>query len=74
MKFEEKLKLAKNPKTPPETLAKLAGDEDWPIRYAIARNPSTPPATLAELAGDEDCFVRRMVKQNPNTPKTKGTE
>ena len=66
--YQEKIKLAKNPNTSPETLKVLATDKDYTVRYYVALNPSTPPETLKVLATDENCFVRRGVPQNPNTP------
>ena len=60
--------IAQNPNTPPETLAALAKDEDWSMRWIVAYNPNTPPETLAALAKDEDYTVRLRVAQQFNTP------
>ena len=63
------LKLAKNPNTTPETLERLADDENWWVRYRVAYNPNTSPETLERLANDEDYCVRSSVANNPNTPQ-----
>jgi len=52
--FKEKKEVAQNPNTPPETLERLANDEDYWVRYWVARNPNTPPETLESLANDVD--------------------
>ena len=62
------LELASYPNTSPETLALLAKDEDWSIRYYVAKNPNTSPEVLALLANDEDSYVSRMALDNPNLP------
>ena len=64
-----KLELAKNPKTPAESLVELANDRDWHVRSYAASNPNTSAETLAELAKDEDIYVRCSAASNPNTPK-----
>ena len=61
------LDLAWNPNTPPETLDRLANDEDYGVRYGVAWNPNTPPETLDSLANDENYWVRESVAQNTNT-------
>ena len=61
-------KLAKNPSTPPEVLAKLANDKGKYVRQEVAKNPSTPPEVLAKLANDEVKFIRDEVRDNPNAP------
>ena len=37
---------AARPAAVQETMAELAADVDWTVRYAVARNPSTPPPDL----------------------------
>ena len=64
-----KLELANNPNTPPETLTILARDEDSYVRYSVAQNPNTPPETLTFLARDEDYWVRCGVARNPNATR-----
>ncbi len=68
LSYDEKIKLAQHPKTPPETLKVLATDENSHIRRCVARNPNTLPGTLNVLATDEDYRVRCDVARNPNTP------
>ena len=59
---------AKNPNTPPETLAELAKNESLDIRKAVAGNPNTPPEILTKLTKSEGWGVRMAVAKNPNTP------
>jgi hypothetical protein len=65
--FKEKKEVANNSNTPPETLDRLANDENSRVRYDVARNPNTPPEALNRLANDDHSFVRCGVAQNPNT-------
>ena len=60
------LELAINPNTPPETLALLATDKDYGVRWRVANNPNTSPETLALLTTDKDYGVRCGVARNPN--------
>lgn len=62
--------VASHPNTPPETLARLAGDAhvDEAVRQSVAANPTTPPDALTALADDEDDEVRWRVALNANTP------
>jgi len=66
--FAQKRDVAKNPNTPPETLARLANDVDYCVRSCVANNPNTPTETLERLANDVDVCVRYAVAYNPNTP------
>lgn len=66
---EEKIKLARNPNTPPEVLKVLANDVYSRVRYEVAQNPNTPQETLKVLATDEYSSVRCEVAQNPNYKK-----
>jgi hypothetical protein len=61
--------VANNPSTPPETLERLANDEDWYVRSYFAENPNTPSEVLERLANDKSSCVRRFVARNPNTPQ-----
>ena len=61
--------LALKTDTSPETLARLAKDENSWVRYCVARNHNTPPETLARLANDYDWVVRTGVAVNPSTPQ-----
>jgi hypothetical protein len=60
-------RVARNPNTPPETLDRLANDEDSSVREGVAYNLNTSPETLDLLANDKKSHVRCMVAQNPNT-------
>ena len=64
--YEFKLKLARNPNTPPETLVNLSRHKDWSVRCGVARNRNTPVKTLELLAQDENSDVRYNVAYNPN--------
>jgi hypothetical protein len=66
MNRQQKGKVSKNPKTPPEILEQLATDALPWIRYRVAQNPSTPIKTLEILATDENSYVRHNVLLNPN--------
>jgi len=61
---------AGNPSTPPEVLARLAGDVDGSVRESVAGNASAPPETLARLAGIEDHLglVGANLASNVSTP------
>jgi hypothetical protein len=60
--------MARSPNTSPETLDRLANDEDNWIRCYVVENPNTLPETLARLADDKHGGIRCLVTQNPNTP------
>ena len=71
LSYVEKIELAENPNTSPESLKVLATDEDWTVRYWVAYNPNTPQETLKVLATDKHSGVRWGVALNPNTsPET----
>jgi hypothetical protein len=59
--------VAKNPHTPSEVLAFLAGDEINLVRALVATNPSTPPKVLEKLFSDEK-IVKDGLSGNPSTP------
>ena len=67
LSYDEKLALAQNPNTSPESLQTLATDENSDVRYWVATNPNTPAEVLQTLATDEDSSVRCCVAENPNT-------
>ena len=52
--------------TPPETLALLATDDEYGVRFHVARNPNTPLKTLATLATDKDHLIRHAAARNSN--------
>jgi hypothetical protein len=64
----DKLDIALNPNTPPETLDRLSYDKDYWVRRAAALNPNTSPETLDRLSYDEYSGVRYWVAHNRNTP------
>jgi pentose-5-phosphate-3-epimerase len=64
-----KCNLALNPNTPPETLARLAEDDDLNVRWYLTMNPNTSPETLERLADDVRLLVRHGISLNPNTPQ-----
>ena len=59
--------LAENPNTPPETLDRLANDNNATVRWRVAANPNTSSETLDRLSYDEEWCVRECVARNPNT-------
>jgi len=61
-------KVASNPNTPVEVLAKLSTDENEDVRESVAWNPNTPAEVLIKLSTDENEDVRKPVAWNPNTP------
>jgi hypothetical protein len=65
----EKIKLAKDPNTPQETLQVLATDKNSDVRYEATQNPNTSPETLQVLATDKNSDVRYEATQNPNYKK-----
>ena len=65
----DKLNLAKDPNTTPETLDLLSYDEDYNVRWRVAGNPNTPPGALEGLSYDEDSEIYFLVEWNPNTPQ-----
>jgi hypothetical protein len=64
--YLEKIKVAKNSNTTPETLKILATDEYCSVRRYVAENPNTPPEALELLATDQYYYVRAYVAENPN--------
>ncbi len=59
---------AKNPKTPQDTLEKLAQHESPDVRGAVSENINTATETLQALATDSDPDVRSKLADNPHTP------
>ena len=58
--------VARNPVTPPATLAALAADPASDVRAGVAGNPSAPPAALAVLAHAPGWGVRDRAARNPS--------
>lgn len=68
--LRKKIRTAENTKTPVETLAELAEDDEWVVRTYIASNPSTPLTILSKLSEDKEEMVRASVASNPQiTPE-----
>lgn len=64
--------VARHRNTRPDTLDRLASNEDPDVRAAVAQSASVPAETLDRLAGDENPDVRAQVAANPRTrPATK---
>jgi|GEM_PF-2430935 len=63
-----KRSIAKNLKTTPTVLKKLAFDEDYYVRGDVSENPNTPAEVLILLSKDSNSQVRNGVAGNPNTP------
>jgi hypothetical protein len=67
MNLIQRLNLAENPNTSPETLSSLALDTYSWIRSHVAQNPNTPSEALRLLATDTDWIVRHYVGIHPNS-------
>lgn len=65
---------ARNPKTRPEKLVRLAHSGNPSLRVLVAQNLSTPAASLRELAADRVPAVVVGVASNPSAPTTVLTE
>ena len=61
-----KIEIAQNPNTSPESLKTLATDDNYYVRFWVATNPNTPAEVLQSLATDEYSYVRYHVGRNPN--------
>jgi len=59
---------ARNPHTPPATLAQLSADERPKMRWIVAGNLNTPPAVLERLLEDTYFEVRGEAARNPSLP------
>jgi len=76
---KEKIKIASDPNTSPETLTILSnrdpnGDcHSWYVQCAVAENSNTPVSVLKRLANpnndDWDEDIAWAVKENPSTSK-----
>ncbi len=57
--------MAENEHTPPEVLARLAGDKDMRVRSAVVGNDHTPVETITRFAADEgeDSGIRRIARE-----------
>ena len=72
--FDENLEArkaaAKDPRTRPSVLDRLADDEDHIIHVFVAANPSTSTETLTKLAERANYdILQRAIIANPNTPE-----
>jgi len=60
------VEIAKNPRTPPETLKDFSKLTDYAIRKEVARNPNTPPEVLEKMMGEHSLSL--YVLGNPKVP------
>jgi hypothetical protein len=77
---QTRLRVAENPRTPPETLAEMALEAHVALYAVLAKNPSTPPETLLALArakvmpgttpllDGERWYVLQSLSENPAAP------
>lgn len=59
--------VARNPRTPVKTLAKLFENSDYAL--PLAQNPACPIKFLKELGNDKRDYVRKAVDKNLNKQK-----
>ena len=67
--YSIKVRVAKDPATPPHILEHLSNDDNWMVRSGVALNPNTPPEVLTKLAHSTQRNIRYRVSKNPNTPE-----
>lgn len=67
--YSVKVKVAKDPATPPHILEHLSNDDNWMVRSGVALNHNTPPEVLEKLAHSKQRNIRYRVSENPNTPE-----
>jgi hypothetical protein len=67
-RFKDRMAIASDPKSSPELLKKLAGDDNGLVRQTVADNPNTSAETLKYGAKDSNFMVRTSVAENPHTP------
>ena len=63
LSFAEKIKLAKNPNTPQETLKLLATDKGWDVRCVVAKNPNYKKQTL-ELTSTQYEALKKLIESS----------
>jgi len=61
-------RVAGNPCTPKEVLARLSTCEDDAVLHVVAGNPNTPSSALKTLAENARPFIRAAVASNTSTP------
>lgn len=64
-----RIRVARNPSTPPEILAKLAEDPYVYVVTAVAQNPNTPSDVLYSMAANSPKLVQSYIALNPNCPE-----
>lgn len=64
--IDVRMKIAKDPTTNPNDLAKLAKDSAKYVQIAAARNPSTPINSIDKLAYSNDVDVVKAALSNPS--------
>jgi len=67
--YSVKVKVAKDPATPPHILEHLSNDDNWMVRSGVALNHNTPPEVLTKLAHSTQKNIRYRISKNPNTPE-----
>lgn len=65
---EARRRVAEDPNTPADVLAKLSTDSFTFVREHVAMNPNTPADVLARMSTDFNSSVRWQAAMNPNTP------
>lgn len=55
--FDVRRRVAANPNTAAEDLARLAADTDTYVRWRVAANPGTPTGVIRVLAHDPHSFI-----------------
>ncbi|MCL5011524.1 MAG: hypothetical protein M1594_01355 [Candidatus Marsarchaeota archaeon] len=66
MSLNEKIELAKNPKTNSETLRQLAKENNTKIKLMISKHRNADEDTLNELSKKDDYSIRAAVAENKN--------
>ena len=61
-------RVAEDPNTPADVLAKLSTDSFTSVREHVAGNPNTPANVLTRMSTDFNSFVRWDVAMNPSAP------
>lgn len=68
---EVRIEIARNPKTPSETLQEISRNNDgYLFQLALAGNPNTPSEVLKQLAWEcYEPYVKEVARKNPAYPK-----
>ena len=60
--YSVKVKVAKDPATPPHILEHLSNDDNWMVRSGVALNPNTPPEVLEKLAHSKQTYATGFLR------------